>query len=172
MANRVFTTTGLHVDGELRVEDHYIDGDEGVLLYRGYPIDQLAEHGDSSRPAILLYGELPTTAQKADFDYRVTRHDGARPDCASSRAFGATPSDGGDGRLRRRARAFYHDSTDIPIRRSAWSLDADDRENADARRMAINTIRPAFVYPMNCSIMRRTFCACALPFLRGLQIIR
>src|ERR1700723_4094024 len=53
----------------------YIDGDEGVLLYRGYPIDQLAEHGDFLETCyLLLYGELPTAAQKADFDYRVTRH--------------------------------------------------------------------------------------------------
>src|SRR4051794_10074982 len=50
----------------------YIDGDAGVLLYRGYPIDQLAEHGDFLETCyLLLYGELPTAAQKADFDYRV-----------------------------------------------------------------------------------------------------
>src|SRR6516165_4517905 len=42
----------------------YIDGDEGVLLYRGYPIDQLAEEGDFLETAyLLLYGELPTAAQ-------------------------------------------------------------------------------------------------------------
>src|SRR5271167_586508 len=53
----------------------YIDGDEGILLYRGYPIEQLAEHGDFLETCyLLLYGELPTTAQKADFDIRVTRH--------------------------------------------------------------------------------------------------
>src|SRR6185436_12649669 len=53
----------------------FIDGDEGILLYRGYPIEQLAEHGDFLETCyLLLYGELPTTAQKADFDYRVTRH--------------------------------------------------------------------------------------------------
>src|SRR5262249_61135362 len=51
----------------------YIDGDEGVLLYRGYPIEQLAEHGDFLETCyLLLYGELPTAAQKAHFDYRVT----------------------------------------------------------------------------------------------------
>jgi citrate synthase len=51
----------------------YIDGDEGVLLYRGYPIEQLAEHGDFLETCyLLLYGELPTAAQKADFDRRVT----------------------------------------------------------------------------------------------------
>src|SRR6266540_3738514 len=53
----------------------YIDGDEGVLLYRGYPIEQLAEHGDFLETCyLLLYGELPTAAQKNDFDYRVIRH--------------------------------------------------------------------------------------------------
>ncbi|MDE3177787.1 MAG: citrate (Si)-synthase, partial [Pseudomonadota bacterium] len=53
----------------------FIDGDEGVLLYRGYPIEQLAEHGDFLETChLLLYGELPTAAQKADFDNRVTRH--------------------------------------------------------------------------------------------------
>jgi citrate synthase len=42
----------------------YIDGDEGVLLYRGYPIDQLAEHGDFLETCyLLLYGELPTAAE-------------------------------------------------------------------------------------------------------------
>src|SRR3712207_2551645 len=46
----------------------YIDGDKGILLYRGYPIDQLAEHGDFLETCyLLLYGELPTAAQKADF---------------------------------------------------------------------------------------------------------
>src|SRR5712692_7576623 len=53
----------------------YIDDDEGILLYRGVPIEQLAEHGDFLETCyLLLYGELPTAAQKSDFDYRVTRH--------------------------------------------------------------------------------------------------
>ena len=53
----------------------YIDGDAGVLLYRGYPIEQLAESGDFLETCyLLLYGELPTPTQKSDFDYRVTRH--------------------------------------------------------------------------------------------------
>src|ERR1700724_3007783 len=53
----------------------YIDGDRGVLLYRGYPIEQLAEHGDFLESCyLLLYGELPTPAQKVDFDNRVTHH--------------------------------------------------------------------------------------------------
>ena len=53
----------------------YIDGDEGVLLYRGYPIEQIAEHGDFLETCyLLLYGELPTAAQRADFVKRVTNH--------------------------------------------------------------------------------------------------
>ena len=47
----------------------YIDGDAGVLEYRGYPIEQLAENGDFLETCyLLLYGELPTKAQKADFE--------------------------------------------------------------------------------------------------------
>src|SRR6185437_8344419 len=42
----------------------YIDGDNGTLLYRGYPIEQLAERGDFVEPCcLLLYGELPTATE-------------------------------------------------------------------------------------------------------------
>ena len=53
----------------------YIDGDQGVLLHRGYPIDQLAENSDFLEVSyLLLYGELPTPAQKRDFDATITQH--------------------------------------------------------------------------------------------------
>ncbi len=53
----------------------YIDGDKGVLLYRGYPIEQVAAEGDFLETCyLLLYGDLPTKAQKDDFVMRVTRH--------------------------------------------------------------------------------------------------
>ena len=53
----------------------YIDGEAGILLYRGYPIEQLAEQGDFLETCyLLLYGDLPTPSQKADFDHRVTYH--------------------------------------------------------------------------------------------------
>ncbi|KEC56931.1 citrate synthase [Bartonella rochalimae] len=53
----------------------YIDGDKGVLLYRGYSIDQLAEKGDFLESCyLLLYGELPTKQEKIDFDYRIMQH--------------------------------------------------------------------------------------------------
>ena len=42
----------------------YINGDKGVLLYRGYPIEQLAEHSDFLETAyLILFGELPSAAQ-------------------------------------------------------------------------------------------------------------
>jgi len=53
----------------------YIDGDQGVLLYRGYPIEQLAVHCDFLEVCyLLMYGELPTKEQKEKFVWTVTRH--------------------------------------------------------------------------------------------------
>ncbi|MGI4793360.1 MAG: citrate synthase [Janthinobacterium lividum] len=53
----------------------YIDGDEGVLLYRGYPIEQLAEKSTFLEVAyLLLNGELPTKAQEQEFEHGVMRH--------------------------------------------------------------------------------------------------
>jgi citrate synthase len=53
----------------------YIDGDAGVLLYRGYPIEQLAEHSTFLEVAyLLLNGELPNAAEKRSFEHGVIRH--------------------------------------------------------------------------------------------------
>jgi citrate synthase len=53
----------------------YIDGDAGELLYRGYPIEQLAEHCDFLEVCqLLLQGELPTPQEKIKFDTNVKRH--------------------------------------------------------------------------------------------------
>ena len=53
----------------------YIDGDEGVLLYRGYPIEQLAAKSDFMEVTyLLLYGDLPTADQKAQFVHDITNH--------------------------------------------------------------------------------------------------
>ncbi|HMM55302.1 MAG TPA: citrate synthase [Candidatus Desulfobacillus sp.] len=53
----------------------YIDGDAGVLLYRGYPIEQLAHHCDFLEVAyLILRGELPNAEQKREFDTIVKRH--------------------------------------------------------------------------------------------------
>ena len=53
----------------------YIDGDKGELLYRGYPIEQLATQCDFLETCyLLLYGELPNQQQKNEFVARVTNH--------------------------------------------------------------------------------------------------
>src|SRR3954468_19546989 len=53
----------------------YIDGDQGILRYRGYPIDQLAGKASFVEVSyLLIYGELPTADQLAEFDQRIRRH--------------------------------------------------------------------------------------------------
>ncbi len=53
----------------------YIDGDKGILRYRGYPIDQLAEKSTFLEVAYLtMYGELPTQPQLDDWTYNITHH--------------------------------------------------------------------------------------------------
>src|SRR5882762_7750444 len=53
----------------------YIDGDKGELLYRGYPIEELAVKADFMETCYaLLHGDLPTVEQKAEFVETVTKH--------------------------------------------------------------------------------------------------
>src|SRR6185312_2234400 len=53
----------------------FIDGDRGVLMYRGYPIEQLAEHSDFLETAyLILFGELPTEAQARTWTREITLH--------------------------------------------------------------------------------------------------
>jgi len=53
----------------------FIDGDQGILLYRGYPIEQLAEHSDYLETAyLILFGELPTAAQMQSWTREITLH--------------------------------------------------------------------------------------------------
>jgi citrate synthase len=53
----------------------FVDGDKGMLLYRGYPIEELAERSNFVEVAyLLMYGELPTPAQRADFDLAIGQH--------------------------------------------------------------------------------------------------
>ncbi len=94
----------------------YIDGDEGVLLYRGYPIEQIAQHCDFLETAyLILNGELPTAAEKAEFDSTVTHHTMVHEQL--TRFFSGFRRDahpmavmvGVVGALS----AFYHDSLDI-----------------------------------------------------------
>ena len=153
----------------------YIDGDEGVLLYRGYPIDQLAEHGDFLETCyLLLYGELPTAAQKADFDYRVTRHtmvheqmnrffNGFRRDAHPMSVMVASV-----GALA----AFYHDSTDItdPWQREVASIRMIAKVPTLAAMAFKYAIGQPFVYPKNDARLCVEFPAhVLLGSLRGIQ---
>ena len=132
----------------------YIDGDKGVLLYRGYPIDELAESGDFLETCyLLLYGELPTAEQCDEFNKRITRHTmvheqmtkfytgfrrDAHPMAVMVGVVGALS-------------AFYHDSIDIQ--------DPSQREMASVRMLAKMptiaamaykySIGQPFVYPRN-----------------------
>jgi citrate synthase len=132
----------------------FIDGDEGVLLYRGYPIEQLAEEGDFIETCyLLLYGELPSAAQRQKFENTITRHTmvheqmallfrgfrrDAHPMAVMVAVVGAMS-------------AFYHDSIDIN--------DPRQREIASHRMIAkLPTIAAMaykyhigqpFVYPKN-----------------------
>src|SRR5882672_6076884 len=132
----------------------YIDGDEGILLYRGYPIEQLAEHGDFLETCyLLLYGELPTAAQKADFDNRVTRHTMVHEQM--SRFYQGFRRDahpmavmvGSVGALS----AFYHDSTDIsdPYQRMIASIRMIAKLPTLAAMAYKYSIGQPFVYPKN-----------------------
>jgi citrate synthase len=53
----------------------FVDGDQGILLYRGYPIEELAEHSNYLETAyLLMHGELPTPAEYAEFERAVKSH--------------------------------------------------------------------------------------------------
>jgi len=53
----------------------YIDGNKGILLHRGYPIEQLAEHSEHLETCyLLLYGELPSSSQKSSFENNIKQH--------------------------------------------------------------------------------------------------
>ncbi len=132
----------------------YIDGDEGVLLYRGYPIEDLAEHGDFLETCyLLLYGELPTAAQKVDFVDRVTHHTMVHEQM--SRFFQGFRRDahpmavmvGSVGALS----AFYHDSTDIadPNQRMIASIRMIAKMPTLAAMAYKYSIGQPFMYPMN-----------------------
>lgn len=132
----------------------YIDGDKGILLYRGYPIEQLAEQGDFLETCyLLLYGELPTPTQKVDFDNRVTYHTMIHEQM--SRFFSGFRRDahpmavmvGVVGALS----AFYHDSTDISDlhQRMVASLRMIAKMPTIAAMAYKYHIGQPFVYPLN-----------------------
>jgi len=132
----------------------YIDGDEGILLYRGYPIQELAEHSDFMEVCyLLLYGDLPTAEQKRKFETDITYHtmlheqmnkfyDGFRRDSHPMAVMVGVV-----GALS----AFYHDSTDItnPRHRMVASYRMIAKMPTIAAWAYKYAIGQPFVYPRN-----------------------
>ncbi len=132
----------------------YIDGDKGILLYRGYPIDQLAEKSDFMEVAyLLLNGELPDTKEKDDFVHTITYHTmvhdqmnslfkgfrrDAHPMAIMVGVLGAMS-------------AFYHDSLDIndPVQRRIASHRLIAKIPTIASMAYKYSIGQPFVYPSN-----------------------
>jgi citrate synthase len=132
----------------------YIDGDKGVLLHRGYPIDQLAEQGSFLETCyLLLYGDLPQGEQFEDFKHRITYHTmlheqihtfykgfrrDAHPMAIMVGVVGALS-------------AFYHDSTDIndPTQRNIASLRMIAKMPTIAAMAYKYSIGQPFVTPRN-----------------------
>jgi citrate synthase len=131
----------------------YIDGEAGILRYRGYPIDQVAEGDFLDTCYLLLEGDLPTPAQKKDFVSRVTNHtmvheqmarffQGFRRDAHPMAVMVASV-----GALS----AFYHDSTDIndPHQRMVASMRMIAKVPTLAAMAYKYTIGQPFIYPQN-----------------------
>src|SRR6476660_4716718 len=132
----------------------FIDGDKGILLYRGYPIDQLAENGTFMETCyLLLYGELPTKEQYDTFRDLITRHTmvheqmtrfytgfrrDAHPMAVMVGVVGALS-------------AFYHDSIDIqdPMQREMASIRMIAKMPTIAAMAYKYSIGQPFIYPRN-----------------------
>ena len=132
----------------------FIDGDKGVLLYRGYPIDQLAGQSDFVETCyLLLYGQLPTREEYQAFRKRVVNHTmvneqmtrfytgfrrDAHPMAVMLGVVGALS-------------AFYHDSTDIsdPRQREIASIRMIAKMPTIAAMAYKYSIGQPFIYPRN-----------------------
>ncbi|MGH1350863.1 MAG: citrate synthase [Methyloligellaceae bacterium] len=137
-----------------RSEITYIDGDKGILLYRGYPIYDLADQGNFLETCyLLLYGVLPNKAQYDDFESRITNHTmlheqmnrfytgfrrDAHPMAIMVGVVGALS-------------AFYHDSTDIndPVQRDIAALRMIAKMPTIAAMAYKYSAGQPFMYPRN-----------------------
>ncbi len=152
----------------------YIDGDEGILLHRGYPIDQLAEQSSFMEVAyLLLNGELPTRTELDQFTYTISRHTMLHEQLSTFyRGFrrDAHPMAimcGVVGALS----AFYHDSTDItdPKQRMIASHRLIAKMPTIAAMAYKYSVGQPFMYPQNGlsytgNFLRMTFGVPAEPY--------
>ena len=148
----------------------YIDGDKGELLYRGYPIEQLAAESTHLEVCyLLLYGELPTKDQMDDFKARITRHTmvheqmhyffrgfrrDSHPMATMVGVVGAMS-------------AFYHDSLDItdPWQREVAAMRMIAKLPTIAAMAYKYSVGQPFVYPKNSLSYAGNFLhmCCAVP---------
>jgi len=160
----------------------YIDGDAGILRYRGYPIEQLAEQSTFLETAyLLIYGELPTAEQLATFEFDICQHTMLHED------------------LRRFFDGFPRDAHPMPVLSSAVSALStfyqDSLDPFDPLQVHISTIRlmakmptiaayaykksvgQPFLYPDNSmsyieNFMRMTFGVPAEPYVADPVLVR
>ncbi|MCL4776852.1 MAG: citrate synthase [Gammaproteobacteria bacterium] len=132
----------------------YIDGDQGILMYRGYPVEQLAEKSSFMEVCyLLLHGELPTAAQLEEFTHTVTTHTminetilrlfngfhyDAHPMAMVAGVVGSMS-------------AFYHDTTDImnPRHRDIFAHRIIAKLPTIAAAAYKHTVGQPFTYPRN-----------------------
>jgi citrate synthase len=132
----------------------YIDGDAGVLLYRGYPVEQLAEQSSFLEVAdLLIYGSLPTKAQLRAFHTSITRHtminerllrffQGFHHDAHPMAMVSAVVAS---------MAAFYHDTMDIndPRHREIFAHRVIAKLPTIAAAAYKHTLGQPFIYPRN-----------------------
>src|SRR6195952_1392412 len=160
----------------------YIDGDQGILRYRGYPIDELAGKASFLEVSyLLIYGELPTADQLAEFDQGIRRHTLLHED------------------LKQFFKGFPRDAHPMPVLSSAVSALStfyqDSLDPFDQRQVEISTIRllaklptiaayaykksvgQPFLYPDNSlslveNFLRMTFGLPAEPYEADPEVVR
>ncbi len=106
----------------------YIDGDKGILRYRGYPIDQLAEHSNFLETSyLLIYGRLPSATELTNFETEIMHHTMVHED------------------LRRFFDGFPRDAHPMPVLSSAVSALStfyqDSLDPFDEKQVEMSTIR-------------------------------
>ena len=146
----------------------FIDGQEGVLMYRGYPIEQLAEKSNFIEVAyLLLYGELPSATQLAKFDHQIRYHTMINESLL--RFFNGFHYDAHPMAMVSSVicsmSAFYHDSTDIrnPAHREIFAHRIIAKIPTIAAAAYKHSQGQPFIYPNNdldyCSNLMRMFFA-------------
>ncbi len=145
---------GYTATGSCQSKITFIDGDEGILLYRGYPIEQLADKSDYMEVCyLLLFGELPNKAEKEKFSYDISHHTMVHDQINNFfRGFrrDAHPMSVMCGVVGGLA-AFYHDSLDIndPWHRTVASYRLIAKMPTIAAMAYKYTVGQPFAYPRN-----------------------